>query len=232
VLKRIAVSVLLSAILVQVTACTNPIQDISSPPDPSPVIEETSVSLYDEDLITGIYQKVIPAVVEIHSLSANPLTFSTEVTGQGSGFIFDDQGRIFTNYHVVQGADQLEIIFHNDTKLTATLIGTDRENDIALISVDSNEIVHIDPLVLGDSDSVSPGQMALAFGSPFGLEGSITVGVVSGMAGRYLGTVNVRLQTSFRQMPRSIPAILEDHCLIPKERLSVSILRNRLILTK
>ena len=114
-MKRITISVILVLILLMSEACVTPILDTPPSPSPIPTTEKTPVSQYDEDLVTGIYQKVIPAVVEIHSLSTNSLTSSTDVSGQGSGFIFDDQGHLITNYHVVQGADELEIILHDDT---------------------------------------------------------------------------------------------------------------------
>ena len=102
-------------------------------------------------------------------------------TGQGSGFVVDKDGHILTNNHVVQGATGITVSFANGTTTTAHLVSTSAANDLAVIKVSQGSVKDIEPLTLGDSSLVKPGQMAIAIGSPFGLENSITVGVISGV---------------------------------------------------
>ena len=155
-------------------------------------------SLYDEDRVISLYEESIPSVVmiivEIAPLGAE---------AQGSGFIIDDQGHIITNNHVVQDATQIIVILYNDVRLEATIVGTDIESDLALIQVDAGRISGIRPLPLGDSDSLKPGQMAIALGSPFGLDGSITVGVLSGL-GRSLTSTSQRPNPDILQTDAAI----------------------------
>ncbi len=90
-----------------------------------------------------------------------------------------------------ENAKSVSIILHNGDELDATIVGTDPQSDLAIISVDPTKVGTITVMTLGDSDGVRPGQMAIAMGSPYGLEGSITVGVVSGL-GRALSSVTSR----------------------------------------
>jgi len=162
------------------------------------------VSLYDEEAIVTLYNQAIPAVVEIKTIvsgSESPLGIfgAPNLRGQGSGFIIDTEGHILTNNHVVDGASSVNITLHNGETFAAQVVGTDRENDLAILKVDPEKISDINPLNLGDSDNVKPGQMAIALGSPFGLEGSVTVGIISGveraMAGTQSRSITNMLQT-------------------------------------
>jgi S1-C subfamily serine protease len=98
----------------------------------------------------------------------------------GSGFLVDDQGHIVTNYHVVDGAGEIEVRMFGGLVVSATLLGYSRADDLALLQVDPAEVAGIKPLSLADSSEISPGEMAIAIGSPFGYPSSISVGVVSG----------------------------------------------------
>jgi S1-C subfamily serine protease len=167
-----------------------------------------AASLYDEEALVALYSQSIPAVVEIKTVvSGNESSFgmfgTPDVRGQGSGFIVDTEGHILTNNHVVDGASSVDVVLHSGETLTAQVVGTDRENDLALIKVDPSKISGISPLPWGDSDMVKPGQMAIALGSPYGLEGSITVGIISGLERGLAGT-----QT------RSIPNVLQTDAAI------------------
>lgn len=138
--------------------------------------------LYDEDGVVAIYESTSPAVVEIKVTErASSLFGSYWQQGQGSGFLIDEQGHILTNNHVVDGASSVQVTLSNGTTLDAQVVGTDPADDLALVQVDASAVVGIAPVPLGDSASVKPGQMAIALGSPFGLDGSITVGVISGL---------------------------------------------------
>jgi len=142
-------------------------------------------SLYDEGALVALYDRCIPAVVLINMIT------SDNQGGQGSGFIIDSQGTILTNNHVVEGASEVMVDLHDGQTLDAEVIGTDRESDLALIKVDASKLVGITPLVLGNSDQVKAGQIAIALGSPYRLEGSITAGIISGL-GRPLAAASER----------------------------------------
>lgn len=150
-------------------------------------------TLYDEDSVISLYEKSIPAVVMIivEIDDDGGFSFAIPQGGQGSGFIIDDQGHIITNNHVVEDAIKVTAILHDDRQLEAEVLGTDRESDVALLQVDAAKLGEVKPLLLGDSDSIKPGQMAVALGSPFGLDGSITIGIISSI-GRSLSSAGQR----------------------------------------
>jgi putative serine protease PepD len=101
-----------------------------------------------------------------------------EQRSQGSGFVLDDEGHIVTNAHVVAGADDISVTFSDGSKADATIVGTDPSTDLAVIDVD-RDADELDPLTLGRSASVRVGDAVLAIGSPYGLAGSVTAGIVS-----------------------------------------------------
>ena len=96
--------------------------------------------------------------------------------GQGSGFIIDKEGHILTNYHVIADARQVEVTLHNRKKYRATVIGTDRSHDLAVIQIKGPDLV---PMVLGESKNLQVGQKVYAIGNPFGLSGTMTRGIIS-----------------------------------------------------
>ena len=98
--------------------------------------------------------------------------------GLGSGFVYDKEGHIITNYHVVDGASQLEVDFPSGIKVHGKVVGTDLDSDIAVIKVDV-PADQLTPLSMGDSDKVQVGQTAIAIGNPYGLTSTMTVGIVS-----------------------------------------------------
>ena len=122
------------------------------------------------ETLRRIYEQASPGVVAI-------LTYGEE-SGQGSGFVFNDEGYIVTNYHVVAHADKIEVDFPSGQKVWADLVGTDLDSDLAVIKVDvDRDVLH--PLPLGDSDALQVGSMVVAIGNPFGLRGTMTFGIVS-----------------------------------------------------
>jgi S1-C subfamily serine protease len=129
--------------------------------------------LYDEALITVLVERASPAVVEVN---INSLAES----GKGSGFLVDTEGHIVTNQHVVASPGELTVLLADGRTLEATLLGTSRADDLAVLKVDPREITGITPLSLADSDDIRPGQLAIAIGSAFAQFNSVTVGVVSG----------------------------------------------------
>ncbi len=149
----------------------------------------------DESTLVSLYEKNIPAVVMIEvtvggSSSTGPFGFGAPARGQGSGFLIDNNGNILTNNHVVEDATKIRVVLHNGKTLDAQVVGTDAENDLALVKVDPQGLSGITPLTLGDSDALKPGQTAIALGSPYGLEGSITVGIVSGTGRSLAGSTS------------------------------------------
>ena len=96
--------------------------------------------------------------------------------GQGSGFIIDKAGHVLTNYHVIADARQVEVTLHNRKKYRATVVGTDRSHDLAVIQIKASDL---SPMVLGDSKNLQVGQKVYAIGNPFGLSGTLTLGIVS-----------------------------------------------------
>jgi len=96
--------------------------------------------------------------------------------GQGSGFIIDHDGHVLTNYHVIADARQVEVTLHNRKKYRATIVGTDRSHDLAVIQI---KVPELTPMVLGDSKNLQVGQKVYAIGNPFGLAGTLTSGIVS-----------------------------------------------------
>ena len=127
--------------------------------------------------IASIYERSYKAVVEI---SASATQFSGSQSAQGSGFIYDEAGHIVTNQHVVEGASSISVRFWDGSTRTARLVGTDPSTDLAIIDVNA-PASFLEPLQLGDSSSVDVGEGVVAMGSPFGLEGTVTSGIVSAL---------------------------------------------------
>src|SRR5277367_2175521 len=129
-----------------------------------------------------IYRQASPAVANIvtrtveYDFFYNPVP----VEGAGSGFLIDTDGHILTNFHVVQGAQTIEVTLGDLTKYEGKLIGADTRNDIALIKIDTKG-KKLTPLPLGDSRNLQVGQRALAIGNPFGFSSSLTTGIVSAL---------------------------------------------------
>jgi S1-C subfamily serine protease len=129
--------------------------------------------LAQQQTYIDVYEKVNPAVVNI-SIG----------NGQGSGFVYSQDGYIVTNNHVVEGASRIVVTFADDTQLDARLVGTDPDSDLAVIQV-AAQPGQLTPVSLADSETLKVGQIVIAIGNPFGLENSMTTGIVSGL-GRLL----------------------------------------------
>jgi len=138
-----------------------------------------------------IYQELLPAVVEITSTQQGRSPFEPSGTASGSGIVVDDQGTILTNYHVVADGSDLTVTFSDDTTASASVVGTDPENDLAIIRADVSGQT-LTSATLGDSDSLRVGDPVLAIGSPFELEGTITEGIVSAAGRTFSGSQGTR----------------------------------------
>lgn len=131
---------------------------------------------YEENTI-AVAAAAIPGVVQVRVNKTQPHSgFSVPVTGGGSGFVYDQQGYIVTNNHVVSGAEKVVLVFSDGATFPATVVGTDRLTDLAVLKV-SRPAAELVPLPLGDSDKVRVGQKAIAIGSPLGDENGITMGL-------------------------------------------------------
>jgi S1-C subfamily serine protease len=139
--------------------------------------------------INDIYRRAAPGVVQVTSTSvvtlpADPFfgnPFFPQQQQQrslGSGFVIDKAGHIVTNYHVVQGAKQISVSFSNGGTMKATVVGTDPSSDLAVLKIDASSRA-LTPLALGDSDAMSVGDPVVAIGNPFGLDRTVTAGIVS-----------------------------------------------------
>lgn len=165
--------------------------------------------------LEALYARVNPSVVNIQvatqvtsgSSSSSSSSPQYSQVGEGSGFVYDNQGDIVTNNHVVAGADVLYVTFSDGTMLQAKVIGTDPSSDLAVIQVQS-DITHSVPLPLGDSDLLLVGQQVVAIGSPFGLAGSMTFGIVSAL-GRSLPAGTNTSSSSY-----AIPDIIQTDAAI------------------
>jgi S1-C subfamily serine protease len=126
----------------------------------------------------SVYRKNIDSVVNITSRAVTFDFFYGLVPqeGQGSGFIIDKDGHVLTNYHVIADARQVEVTLHNRKKYRATVVGTDRSHDLAVIQIKGTGLT---PMVLGDSRNLQVGQKVYAIGNPFGLAGTMTRGIIS-----------------------------------------------------
>jgi S1-C subfamily serine protease len=136
----------------------------------------------DESINVRIYHQVSPAVANILT-KATEYTFFMEpvpVQGAGSGFVIDPRGYILTNYHVVEGAQSIEVVLGDQSRHAAKYIGADQRNDVALIKIDPKG-KQLTTLKLGDSNALQVGQKVLAIGNPFGFQSTLTTGVVSAL---------------------------------------------------
>ncbi|MGC8781075.1 MAG: trypsin-like peptidase domain-containing protein [Anaerolineae bacterium] len=140
-----------------------------------------------EGRLQEIYNAANPSVVNIRvvvqpnvSLGGRSVPGAPVAQGEGSGFVWDRQGHIVTNSHVVAGARKITVTFADGAVVPATVVGTDPDSDLAVIKVDP-ATVKLQPVTVGDSTQVKVGQFVVAIGNPFGLEGSMTFGIVSAL---------------------------------------------------
>jgi putative serine protease PepD len=149
---------------------------------PMSIAQRDAALTEDEAINVRIYRQVSPAV-------ANILTKATEydffmdpvpVEGAGSGFVIDPRGYILTNFHVVEGAQSIEVVLGDQSRYPAKFIGADQRNDVALVKIDPKG-KSLAALPLGDSAAIQVGQKVLAIGNPFGFQSTLTTGVVSAL---------------------------------------------------
>ena len=181
-----------------------PDDEQGSLPDPAPAVTPTRIpsdiledAHAEERLVARVYERVAPSVVhirvvqhlsgggapriEIPGWPDHPdLPDDFYRRGEGSGFVWDREGHVVTNYHVVEGAEEVEVTFLDGVTVPAEIVGTDPDSDLAVLRVE-RVADRLSPVDLGDSGQVFVGQRAIAIGNPFGQEWTLTTGVVSAL---------------------------------------------------
>ncbi len=165
-------------------ACQTPALTQPQPANPVTIVAPTPMAIAplgptivdaigQQEMLVSLYERVMPGVVALQIIG-------DQGGSLGSGFVFDAQGHIITNYHVVEGARQVEVDFTSGYKAYGTVIGTDLDSDLAVVKVDA-PVSELFPLPLGDSNTLKVGQAVIAIGNPFGLSGTMTTGIISAL---------------------------------------------------
>ena len=142
----------------------------------------------------AIFEEASPSVVYIQSISVRRGIFTFDLEkiprGTGTGFLWNDQGHVVTNYHVVQGSNEAQVTLGDQSVYEAKVIGAEPDKDIAVLKIDAPKNA-LRPLQVGMSSDLRVGQSVFAIGNPFGLDQTLTTGVISGL-GREIQSVNQR----------------------------------------
>ena len=163
-----------------------------------------------QSIYRGIYDNVNPSVVNIQVLGTYNYGFYVgAVSSQGSGFVWDTQGHIVTNNHVVENAYNITVTFSDGTTTTAEVVGTDVQSDLAVIKVDPSGLT-LHPVSLGDSQAVKVGDLVIAIGNPYGLAGSMTQGIVSALS----RSLTVDSSNPFSSSTYTIPDIIQTDAAV------------------
>jgi len=176
-----------------VTTAIAPSAIPSQPPSTtSPAIDDAVTAL--ENRLVSIAESVGPSVVYITSQILSTGTFMQSVPqeGAGSGFVYDDQGHVVTNYHVVEGAERITVKLPSGSVYEATVVGEDPSTDLAVVKIDAPDLPRALPVA--DSSQLRVGQFAVAIGNPFRQESTMTLGIISALQrviespdGRFIG---------------------------------------------
>jgi 2-alkenal reductase len=172
----LALTILIFAMLAcqtpgQPAAPVGPVQPVPTLPPLSPADANAVNPAAQQERLVALYDSVNPGVVAI---------ITDNGAGGGSGFVYDKQGDIVTNFHVIEGVKIIEVRFTTGYAAYGTVIGTDLDSDLAIVKVDA-PAAELRPLPLGDSSALKVGQTVVAIGNPFGLDSTMTVGVVSAL---------------------------------------------------
>ena len=203
----------------------------------APVVNLTTVA--EQDAFVQLYTMVNPSVVDIRVVEkAAATTQDTQYTFpnipgfpqfnypqqqqnaapaqvEGAGFIYDSAGHIVTNNHVVENADRIVVTFSDGTQVDAKLVGTDPGTDLAVIQVSGVDSALVKPVTLADSTQLKVGQLVVAIGSPFMLQGTMTTGIISALGRTLLNTNSSSSQTiSANQAYYSIPDMIQTDAAI------------------
>jgi S1-C subfamily serine protease len=180
-------------------------REVALPP-PTAVATAPDPQLTPEERVNvAVYESVNRSVVNINTKSVRTDAFSLfEIPseGAGSGSVLDTQGHILTNYHVIEGAREIQVTLHDAKSYEARLVGKDETNDVAVLQIEAPAGALI-PVVLGDSRNLKVGQRVFAIGNPFGLERTLTTGIISSL-NRSLPARNNRTIKSIIQIDAAI----------------------------
>lgn len=138
----------------------------------------------DEAANIELFRSVAPSVVHITNLKERRDRLSMNVTetpqGSGSGFLWDDQGHVVTNFHVIEGADRVAVTLYDNTVWPGTIVGSAPDKDLAVVKVTA-PLEKLRPISVGSSRDLQVGQKVFAIGNPFGLDHTLTTGIISGL---------------------------------------------------
>ena len=156
------------------------LKSVSGSSSPLALTEAQAAPAFDaeEQNNIAVYKKGLPSVVNITSKSVSFNFFYGQVPqeGQGSGFILDKAGHVLTNFHVIADANRIEVKTSDKRTYKATIVGQDRTHDLALLQINAP---NLQPVTLSDSSDLAVGQKVYAIGNPFGLNGTMTRGIIS-----------------------------------------------------
>jgi len=187
------------------------VQKWETPNTPAqPIVISEDATDYETAVLVAIYETVGPSVVNVDVLSFERnlpqqlLPPSTQIDpdtlipqSQGSGFVWDTDGHIVTNAHVVANADQLQITFPDGTVTIAEVVGVDRHSDLAVLEIDPTGY-NLVPVARGDLDAMKVGMRVAAIGNPFGFEGTLTSGIVSAIGRSIPGLASFSIPESIQ----------------------------------
>jgi S1-C subfamily serine protease len=154
---------------------------VSSPASLAPEMVAEEFTL-EERVNIAVYEKANRSVVNITTKASKEalLVFELPLEGSGSGSVLDKQGHILTNYHVIEGAQQIKVAIHTGNSFDAEVVGKDPPNDIAVLKITAPP-EELEPVEIGDSSRLKVGQHIFAIGNPFGLERTLTRGIISSL---------------------------------------------------
>jgi S1-C subfamily serine protease len=152
--------------------------------------------LPEEENTIKVFKEASPSVVFVTNIAVGQNAYLDEFAipqGQGSGFVWDDKGHIVTNFHVVQGGDAFLVTLRDQTQLEAKVIGVEPRKDIAVLKV-TKGLEKLRPITVGDIEKLQVGQQAIAIGNPFGLDHTLTHGVISALGREVQGIGGVTIR--------------------------------------
>lgn len=179
--KRLTITIIISIVILSMVACQAtsliPTQQTNLLPDATLIPQVVTITglTGEQDQFVSIYKNVSPGVVSIKTYDVDGIEL-----GLGSGWVYSSEGYIVTNNHVVDGATKLEVDFSSGFKTFGEVVGTDVHADLAVIKV-TTPAEELTPLRMGDSDMLNVGQIVIAIGNPFGLDSTMTTGIVSAL---------------------------------------------------
>jgi S1-C subfamily serine protease len=153
--------------------------------------------LPDEENTIKVFKEAAPAVVYVTNVAIAHSPYMDEMAvpqGAGSGFVWDRAGHVVTNFHVVQGGDAFLVTLKDQTQLEARLVGVDPAKDIAVLKLKNPEAAALTPVRLGSSDALQVGQKTIAIGNPFGLDHTLTTGIISALGREVVGAGGVTIR--------------------------------------